>query len=65
MKIPEQYRALYKAARRQGWEITRTAGQHLKWCSPAGETVHTPSTPGRRRSYLHQRAALRRAGLKV
>jgi hypothetical protein len=64
MKIPEPYRNWYRAARKQGWTITRTSKQHLVWESPGGLRVISPATPSDTH-HLNTRAALRRAGLAV
>ncbi len=64
MKIPEPYRGWYKAAKKQGWTITRTRSQHLVWQSPGGERVFSPASPSDSH-HKNTRAALRRAGLVV
>lgn len=64
--MPEQFRALYAAARRQGWKVRYDGKGHLCWEAPGGERVSTPSSPSRSpNSYMNARAKLRRAGLKV
>jgi hypothetical protein len=41
---------LIKEAQRQGWTITMTRSNHLKWVSPMGDFFFSSSTPsdGRR-----------------
>lgn len=48
---------------RQGWTVTRTGSNHLRWRSPAGALVFSSSTPknGRVADHLSQ---LRKAGFK-
>lgn len=65
LKLPESYRKLARAARRSGWQITRTGGGHLAWRAPSGTTIYTPATPSGPRSVRNNRAELRRAGLAV
>lgn len=38
-------RQLVKQAEKQGWEVTRTGGDHLKWVSPLGAFFFSASTP--------------------
>jgi predicted RNA binding protein YcfA (HicA-like mRNA interferase family) len=54
-----------RLAQSQGWRVAVTAGNHLAWRSPAGQTVYTPSTPSDQRGLLNARARLRRAGLQI
>lgn len=50
----------------QGWEVAYTGAGHLRWRSPAGHLVFTPSTPSAgSRALLNTRASLRRHGLAV
>lgn len=64
MKIPEPYRGAYGAAKKLGWEITRTGGGHLKWRPPVGRCFFTSATPnGGCRSVENDLRNLRRAGL--
>lgn len=65
LKLPESYRKLARAARRSGWQITRTGGGHLAWKPPSGRVIYTPATPSCSRSVRNNRAELRRAGLAV
>jgi hypothetical protein len=46
MKVPKEYAGLARSARRQGWKITRTGSNHLRWTNPEGRSVFTPATPG-------------------
>ena len=64
MKLPEAYRALAKAARKAGWQISFTGGGHVCWRSPEGVAVFAPATPGDRRSLRNVESKLRHAGLK-
>lgn len=50
-------------AAEQGWTFEVTGSGHLRWVSPDGKVVVTPSTPSDRRSELNSRSQLRRAGL--
>ena len=36
---------LVKQAKKQGWEVSRTKGDHLKWVSPMGSFFFSASTP--------------------
>ncbi len=64
LRIPGALRSLARAAHRAGWSITLTGTGHLRWESPDGTVVITPSTPSDHRSSRNSRARLRRAGLK-
>lgn len=63
VKIPEEYRALAKLARQQGWTITVCGSGHLRWTTPDGRAVFSPKSPGDGRGIYNVRAKLRRAGL--
>jgi predicted RNA binding protein YcfA (HicA-like mRNA interferase family) len=55
-------RDLLRAAKREGWQVTRTGGDHLKLTHPeARGPVITGSTPSDSRALHHTRAAMRRA----
>ena len=55
-------RRLIKIARKQGWAVTLTGKGHIKWCSPNGATLFSPST-GSYRSWMNLRQMLFKAGL--
>ena len=61
----KEIRALAKLAEAQGWTVTRTRNGHLKWVSPQGSVVISPSTPSDWRSMKNHLAHLRRAGFKA
>lgn len=65
LRVPESYRKLARAARRAGWEISRTRGGHLAWKPPSGMVIYTAATPSGSRSVRNDTAELRRAGLAV
>lgn len=54
-------RKVAKQAQREGWVITVTGSNHLKWRSPDGITLFSPMT-GSYRSWKNFRAMLRRNG---
>jgi hypothetical protein len=64
LRIPESLRDMARTARSRNWTISLRGSGHLKWRSPDGEIVITPSTPSDSRSAKNARARLRRAGLK-
>lgn len=41
---------LVKQATAQGWEVTNTKSNHLKWVAPNGAFFFSPSTPSDYRS---------------
>lgn len=56
-------RQMIGRVRRQGFEVSRTGGNHLRVISPSGGAVTVPSSPsGGRRSLENTRACLRRIG---
>ncbi len=65
-KVKRELRPLVAAAFEQGWEVTITGGNHLRFKSPGGAIVFSPSTPrGGCRSVENTKAELRRKGLKI
>ena len=64
-KQSKDIRELKAHAESQGWVVTPTKNGHLKWVSPAGAVVISPSTPSDWRSMKNHVAYLRRAGLHV
>jgi predicted RNA binding protein YcfA (HicA-like mRNA interferase family) len=50
-----------KEARKRGWTITVTRGNHVKWQAPDGHCVFSPLT-GSYRSWKNFRAMLKRNG---
>lgn len=65
MRIPPDYRPLYKAAMTQGWEVSVTGSGHLKWTNPAGRSCFSPSTPSDYHGYLRVVHKLKALGLIV
>lgn len=67
MKIPEMFRDLYRIALEQGWTVTFTGRDHLKWSPPrgAGRPVFSSQSPSDVRAVHKHRTQLRRAGLKI
>lgn len=64
--VHRELRPFVKAAIDQGWSVEKTGGGHLRFKSPTGAVVFTPSTPGGgNRAIENTRAALRRAGLNL
>lgn len=66
VQLPEALRGAGKRARKQGWTITQNRrNPHLRWESPEGTVVWTPSTPnGGKHSRGNSLAQLRAAGLR-
>lgn len=63
-RVKKELRPLVVAAIEQGWEVTVTGGNHLRFKSPTGALVFAPSTPhGGKRSIQNTTAELRRKGL--
>ncbi len=54
-----------RQAHKAGWRIRSTGRGHLRWINPAGQSVFTPSPPGKGRAMANTRAQLRRAGLRI
>lgn len=54
-------RKVAKQAQKEGWVITLTGNNHLKWKSPEGITLFSPLT-GSYRGWKNFRAMLRRNG---
>jgi predicted RNA binding protein YcfA (HicA-like mRNA interferase family) len=66
LKLTPELRRLARIARRRGWTVTRTGGNHVAFRSPTGQTIYTgstPSDPGR--AERNHAARLRRAGLET
>lgn len=62
MRIPRQYRDLYRAATADGWSVEPTNNGHLRWTHPAASRpVFSASSPSDHRAVLNVRARLRRA----
>nr|WP_297354088.1 type II toxin-antitoxin system HicA family toxin [uncultured Caldimonas sp.] len=58
----KRLRPLIEYALSEGWEVSRTAGGHLKFVKPGMPPIYTSSTPRDQRSVLNARARFSRAG---
>lgn len=58
----KQLRGLIDFALREGWEVVRTSGGHLKFMKPGLSPIYTGSTASDYRAERNARAQLRRAG---
>jgi predicted RNA binding protein YcfA (HicA-like mRNA interferase family) len=61
----KEMREVIRRAQRQGWTITQTGGDHLKWVSPSGSVVFCSSTPSDRRAMKNHTSMLRRHGFNL
>lgn len=64
LNLSSDWHDLARLALDQGWRVTKTKGNHVKWQGPAGGTVFSASTPGDFRAIRNTRSRLRRLGLK-
>ena len=55
---------LIKKAKKQGWLIEATRGNHLRWVSPDGLVIVSAKTPSDRKSITCTKLDLRRRGFK-
>lgn len=55
--------AAERVARQQGWEVTTTGGNHLKWKAPGGKVIYTSRTPSDSSGVRKALNDLNRAGL--
>lgn len=58
----KEFRALIEQATKQGWEVTKTNGGHLRWLSPTGRVVFSSFSPGDRRAVKNTVSQLRLNG---
>ena len=58
----KEYSVLIKQALKQGWNVTTTRGNHLKWVSPTGEFFFTALTTSDKRSIQYVKRDLRLRG---
>lgn len=64
-RVPRAFKAAFKQARREGWDVVFTKNGHIRWQPPYGCAVFTPSSPSDYRGERNAIAKLRRAGLDV
>lgn len=64
-QVPRAFKAAFREARREGWDVVFTKSGHLCWRRPGGGVVFTPSSPSDYRGEKNAIAKLRRAGLRV
>lgn len=65
VRVSKDHRKLLKKARADGWEITRTRNNHIKWRSPKGQVVIHSSSPSDHNADKNFLSQLRNAGLDV
>ena len=58
----KEYSVLIKQAKKQGWEVNTTRGNHLKWVSPKGEFFFSALTSSDKRSIQYVKRDLRLRG---
>jgi predicted RNA binding protein YcfA (HicA-like mRNA interferase family) len=52
-------------ARKEGWDVTITGGNHIRWRSPDGKSTVISGLTGATPGWVKAKSQLRRAGLKV
>ncbi len=66
MKIPDCYKELARTAKRQGWVISQTNNNHLRWVNPEGRSTFTPGSPSvNGTGIIRIKSKLKRAGLRL
>lgn len=58
----KETKQIIKDATNQGWTVTMTNGNHLKWTAPNGKVVFSALTGSDRRGILNLKSQLRIAG---
>jgi predicted RNA binding protein YcfA (HicA-like mRNA interferase family) len=58
-------RQLSRQLRHQGWRVTATNGDHLRFEGPEGQLVFGPATPSDHRAIRNLVAKLRREGANL
>lgn len=62
--VDKDTRKLVKAAKKAGWQVSRSGSGHIRLHSPqGGQDIVSSSTPGNNGSVRDLRRALRRAGV--
>lgn len=54
-----------KAARKQGWTVGVTGGNHIKWVTPKGETAVISGLTGATPGWIKAKNQLIKAGLHI
>ena len=62
MAMSKDVANLVKQAEAQGWVVTLSKGNHIKWTSPSGASVFTASTPSDWRVLCNIKRDLRKYG---
>lgn len=64
LKFNKEWRSLIDHAQANGWTVTRTKGDHLRFQGPQGQLVFGASTPSdAKRALKNTESLLRRRGL--
>lgn len=64
MASSKDLKPLIRKAEKQGWTVTRTRGDHLKWTGPSGGTPYfSSSTPSDSRAVINLEKDLLKRGL--
>lgn len=61
----QELRRLARAALAQGWQVTRTGSDHVRWRAPAGGLCFSGSSPSDKGGTRNHRARLKRMGLRL
>lgn len=56
---------LAKKARKDGWEVTVTGGNHIKWVDPDGILVVVSGLTGSNPGWIKAKNQLKKAGLHI
>lgn len=65
MASKSDWKSLMKTAKDQGWTVSKTRGEHLRWQAPTGKVVFSASTCSDSRGLANHRSLLRRNGLSI
>lgn len=66
MASTKDVKALIKRAEKQGWTVSRTRADHLRWTSPTDPRPYfSSSTPSDKRAIINISKDLQRRGLRL
>lgn len=63
MAASKELKVLQKEALIQGWSVSLSNGNHLKWVAPNGKVIFTSKTPSDARAIDNIKRDLKSAGL--